>query len=185
MDLTPVEIVAEEKIMLKWISLLLTVFVVLGSVEGCAPKKKKKPAGVAPIVNNPPTFPTPSFSPTPEPTTTPVEPTPTPTNTVTPSPTPTPSNGQLPPVDKDDAGNPIIPTTPIAPTAHTILQTGAVLTYPGIVSSSICRDGQIVAYFKPCSSGGLYCWTLPQSQDVCGYFVCRRNGIFVWSEAVN
>lgn len=147
------------------------VIVTVSSSNGCAPKKKKKTANVEIPPDSPiPTIPKPG-DPNPIP-----EPSPIPSSTPTPT-TPTPNN-PIPisnPVPLDPRGVPIIPNTPVTTAPHIILKTGIVSVYRGgTLSSEICRDPNIHAYYIPCAnSGSLYCWE-PQ----CGYFVCQRWGFW-------
>ena len=171
---------------MKLLSLLLFALVVT-STNGCAPKKKKKaatnvevppdspiPTVPTPPPQEPPTTPKPG-EPNPGPTPgTPSNPIPTPTPTPTPVPDVPGQPNPVPmpnPIPLDPRGTPIIPRTPVVVVPHVILNTGVVFVYSGVtkLSSSICRDTNINAYYVPCANSGLYCWA-PQ----CGYFVCQR-----------
>ena len=134
--------------------------------------------------DSPPPVVTPNGSPVPppqEPGTPTTTPTPKPQdpNNPVPTPTPAPTNPgtgnpppPLQPVPLDPVGNPIIPRTPIVPVPHVILNNGTVSYYTGVVSSAICQDPNVKAYYVPCpTDNGLYCWG-PQ----CGYFTCVRWG---------
>ena len=160
---------------------LFLSIVMIFSVGSCANRKKKKNPVPAPTVSPippippfPPTPPAETPTPPPFPPTPPTEPS-TPTPPTEPStPTPTPSNGQLPSVELNGEGIPIIPQAPITTTAHVIMTNGNVMVYRGWISSGICFDSRITAYYKPCANG-LYCWSTPATQQQqCGYFICNR-----------
>ena len=154
--------------------LFLSVFLVGTVVDGCATRKKKPAYAVqVPADNPPPTIPTPPpqepsnpSNPTPPPQD-PSKPTPTPTGTPNPVPSP------LPPVPLDRSGTPIIPRTPVVYAPHVIFNSGATAYYRGTVSSDICLDWNVKAYYKPCQTdpNGLYCFA-----PSCGYFTCVRRG---------
>lgn len=171
---------------LLFISLIVTAY---SSNNGCAPKKKKK---AATNVEVPPDSPIPTV-PTPppqEPPTTPKpgepNPVPTPGNPSNPTPTPTPTPPDVPvpgqpnpvpmpnPIPLDPRGTPIIPRTPVVVAPHVIMNTGTVFSYSGgRISSSICQDVNVHAYYVPCANSGLYCFG-----PKCGYFVCQRWGFW-------
>jgi hypothetical protein len=158
------------------LSIVLSILALTLSPLGCKTKKAKKPSPVPtvsptqpPVPPIPPPNPNKPDVPPPNPNKPDVPP-PNP-NDPTPSPTPTPipSNGQLPSVQIDANGDPIIPQTPIVSTAHIVMTDGSARIYTGWVSSLICFNSRVVAYYKPCDTG-LYCWT-PATQ--CGYILCR------------
>lgn len=173
--------------MLKLLPLFLSLFLIGSLVDGCAAKKKKKPASVEVPPDSPPPAVTPNGSPVPppqEPGTPTTTPTPKPQDPNNPVPTPTPipttptdpATGKplppLQPVPLDPVGNPIIPRTPIVVVPHVILNNGVVSYYTGRVSSAICQDRNVKAYYVPCpTNNGLYCWG-----PKCGYFTCVRWG---------
>lgn len=174
--MTLVEIADAVGDVMKLLPLFLSAFMIF-NIQSCAGRKKKNPVPaptVSPTPPIPPFPPTPPVPPTETPTPPPFPPTPPEPGKPTPTPTPTPSNGQLPPVSLDVDGIPIIPQAPITTTAHVIMTDGSVLVYRGWVSSVICFDSRITAYYKPCPTG-LYCWSTPAvSQQQCGYFICNR-----------
>jgi len=172
--------------MLRLLPLFLSLFLIGSVVDGCAAKKKKKPASVEVPPDSPPPAVTPNGSPVPPPQEpgTPTTPEPKPQDPNNPVPTPTPipttpidpgTGNPLPPlqpVPLDPVGNPIIPRTPIVVVPHVILNNGVVSYYTGRVSSAICQDPNVKAYYVPCpTNNGLYCWG-----PKCGYFTCVRWG---------
>lgn len=167
------------------ITLLVSCLLLPIALPTACKTKKKKPA-TTPLTEQPPRVlvpgddndptkpqPPPIETPTPEPTP-PTSPTPTeaPPPNVPDQPAPMPMPNPLP---TDQRGVPIIPRTPIIASPHVIMNTGTVFVYNGgaNLSSAICRDTNIKAYYVPCNSG-LYCFA-----PKCGYFVCKRWG-FGW-----
>jgi hypothetical protein len=143
---------------MKLLPLLLSVFLAGTVVDGCAKKKKPATAVQVPADNPPPTVPTPPPQ-DPNPSTPQDPSSPTPTN---------PELLPLPPVALDQSGDPIIPRTPVVDAPHVIFNSGATAYYSGTVSSNICQDRNVKAYYKPCDPNGLYCFFTPS----CGYFTC-------------